>query len=117
MLILILIDVQYSQNNDFSFKKGSNEQNHSSLDFHHSLNRVSPSGGGMGGCPPLPKKLACPPTVLTQKCRFCNFHAVFGHFAQIVPPPVDPIWETLLKKIPPAKFPIPPPLTAIWKTL
>ena len=41
--------------------------------------------------PPLPQKLACPPclplpTVLTHKCTFCNFHAVFDHFAQIVPP-------------------------------
>ena len=35
-----------------------------------------------------------------QKCRFCNFHAVFGHFAQNAPPPsppsVDPTWETLI---------------------
>ena len=30
MLILILIDVQYSQKAIFSFKKGSNHQNHSS---------------------------------------------------------------------------------------
>ena len=30
MLILILIDVQYSQNAVFSFEKGSNRQNHSS---------------------------------------------------------------------------------------
>ena len=29
--------------------------------------------------------MACPPTVLIQKCRFCNFQAVFGHFAQNVP--------------------------------
>ena len=34
--------------------------------------------------------------VRTTKCQFCNFHAVFGNFTQIVPPPVDPIWETLL---------------------
>ena len=39
-----------------------------------------------------------PPTVLTQKCRFCHFHAVLGHFAQTVPPPVDPIWETLQQR-------------------
>ena len=25
------------------------------------------------------------PTVVLEKCWFCNFHAVFGHFAQIVP--------------------------------
>ena len=62
--------------------------------------RVSPSGGGLVGYSSLPEKLTCPPmspppTVLTPKCQFCNFHAVFGHFAQIVPPPIDPIWETL----------------------
>ena len=35
------------------------------------------------------------PHFLTQKCQFCHFHAVLGHFAQIAsPPPVD-IWETL----------------------
>ena len=65
--------------------------------------KVSPSGG-TGGSPPLNEKLACPHrspppppiTVLTQKCQFCNFHAVFGHFVQTVPPsPVDPNWETL----------------------
>ena len=67
--------------------------------------RVSPSGG-TGGDPPLPPHypknwlvpptpMSPPPTVLTQKCRFCHFHAVFDHFAQIVPPPVDPFWKTL----------------------
>ena len=60
---------------------------------------VSPSGVGS---PPVPEKLACPPmsppTALTPKCRFCHFHAVFGHFAQTVPPPVDPIWETLQQR-------------------
>ena len=35
MLILILIDVQYSQNAAFSFEKFSNRQNHSSSDSHH----------------------------------------------------------------------------------
>ena len=54
-------------------------------------------GGGLGGIPPpLPEKLACPPTVLTQKCQFCHFHAVFGHFVQIILPLVDPNWETLI---------------------
>ena len=56
-------------------------------------------GGGLGGIPSLPEKLAYPllgsPTILTQTCRFCNFHAVFGHYAQFVPAPVDPIWKTL----------------------
>ena len=55
----------------------------------------------VGGNPPhYPKNWLvlppCPPTVLTQKCRFCHFHAVFDYLVQIVPPPVDPIWETLL---------------------
>ena len=61
--------------------------------------RVSPSGGGLGwtgGIPPhYLKNWLAPTTVLTQKCQFCNFHAVFGHFAQTVPPTVDPDWETL----------------------
>ena len=35
MLILILIDVQYSQNADFSFEKLWNRQNHSSSGSHH----------------------------------------------------------------------------------
>ena len=35
MLILILIDVQYSQNTVFSFEKFSNRQNHSSSSSHH----------------------------------------------------------------------------------
>ena len=35
MLILILIDVQYSQNAVFSFEKFSNRQNHSSSGSHH----------------------------------------------------------------------------------
>ena len=34
-LILILIDVQYSQNAGFSFEKFSNRQNHSSSGSHH----------------------------------------------------------------------------------
>ena len=34
MLILILIDVKYSQKAVFSFDKGSNGQNHSSGSYH-----------------------------------------------------------------------------------
>ena len=51
--------------------------------------KISPSGGGDWGYPPTTKKIGLPPrspTVLPQKCWFCNLHAVFGHFAQIVPP-------------------------------
>ena len=62
-------------------------------------NRVSPSGETWGGgIPPVPQKLACLPHVphcFHPKCQFCNFHAVFGHFAQTVPPPVDRICEIL----------------------
>ena len=52
--------------------------------------RVSPSErGGLGGIPPdyLKNGLVPPflPTVVTPKCRFCHFHALFGHFAKIVP--------------------------------
>ena len=35
------------------------------------------------------------PYFLPQKCWFCNFHAVFGYFAQIFLSQVEPIWETL----------------------
>ena len=49
-----------------------------------------------GGDPPhYPKNWLVPPMAphcFDAKCRFCNFHAVFGHFAQIVPPN----WEILL---------------------
>ena len=67
-----------------------------------SLDRISPSGGWDWGDPPHYPKMApppCPPPshCFDQKCQFCHFHAVFGHFAQIVPPPVDLIWEILLE--------------------
>ena len=42
MLILILIDVQYSQKTVFSFEEGSNCQNHSSLGSLH-LVKKSPA--------------------------------------------------------------------------
>ena len=43
MLILILIDVQYSQNAVFSFEKFSNRQNHSSSDSHHLVKKSPPA--------------------------------------------------------------------------
>ena len=43
MLILILIDVQYSQNAVFSFEKSSNRQNHSSSDSHHLVKKIPPA--------------------------------------------------------------------------
>ena len=36
------------------------------------------------------------PTALSQKCWFCNFHAVFVHFAQNTPSLVKSKWETLI---------------------
>ena len=42
MLILILIDVQYSQKAVFSFEKGSNGRNHSSSGSHHLIKKILP---------------------------------------------------------------------------
>ena len=41
MLILILIDVPFSQKAVFSFEKGSNHQNHSSLGSQHLVKKSS----------------------------------------------------------------------------
>ena len=43
MLILILIDVQYSQNAEFSFEKFSIRQNHSSSGSHHLVKKTPSS--------------------------------------------------------------------------
>ena len=43
MLILILIDVKYSQKAVFSFEKGLNRQNHSSLGSHHPVKKFPPA--------------------------------------------------------------------------
>ena len=61
-------------------------------------------GEGWRGSPHYPKSWLvpppCSPTVSTQKCRFSNFHVVFGHCAQIsLFPPVDPIRETLPREM------------------
>ena len=42
MLILILLEIQYSQNVDFSFEKGSNGQNHSPSDSYSPDRRILP---------------------------------------------------------------------------
>ena len=42
MLILILIDVRYSQKAVCSFEKGSNSQNHSSSGPHHLVKEMPP---------------------------------------------------------------------------
>ena len=53
------------------------------------MNAGFPLVGGLRVIPsPFSKKWLVPPfypTVLPQKCSFCNFHAVFDHFAQNVP--------------------------------
>ena len=65
---------------------------------------VSASGRtGRGYLPHYPKislpLLPFPPTILLKKCVFCNFHAVFAHFAQNayfvqnVLPLVEPLWK------------------------
>ena len=43
MLVLILIDVRYSQKTVFSFEKGSNCQNHSSSGSHHLVKNPPPA--------------------------------------------------------------------------
>ena len=43
MLMLILIDVQYSQNAVFGFEKFSNRQNHSSSGSHHLVKKITPA--------------------------------------------------------------------------
>ena len=43
MLILILTDVQYSQNVVFDFEKGLNVQNHSLSDSHHPIKKICAS--------------------------------------------------------------------------
>ena len=53
MLILILIDVQYSQNAAFSFEKGSNCQNHSTSGSHHLVNKSPPPSHKIFDFPPV----------------------------------------------------------------
>ena len=57
-------------------------------DLQKDNSKKDDQGGDWEDSHPLPEKLACPfpcsLTVLTQKCWFCVFHAIFGHFAQIV---------------------------------
>ena len=65
MLILILIDVQYSQKAVFSFEKGLNHQNHPSPGSLHLVKRFPPrkisnpppSRGGFTPPPPHPLPL------------------------------------------------------------
>ena len=62
MLILVLIDVQYSQKAVFSFEKGSNCQNHSSSDSLNLVKKFPPSKISSPPTPPFTaiwKTLAC----------------------------------------------------------
>ena len=58
MLILILIDVQYSQEAVFSFEEGLNCQNHFSSGSPHPVKTIPPSqisdSPPPGGIPPMP---------------------------------------------------------------
>ena len=69
MLIFILIDVQYSQNADFSFEKGMNCQNHSSSGSHHPAKKYPP----------------------------VKFLIPLPHWGNLLPPvlPLTAIWKTL----------------------
>ena len=87
MLILILIDFQYSQKVVFSFENGSNNQNHSSGSLH-TVKKSPPvkfSIGGDSSPRPLPLfgkpcTLAALKYILTIQCQisyqpFCFFVA------------------------------------------
>ena len=63
MLILILIDAQYSQKTVFSFQKGLNGQNHSSSGSNYKIKNSPPAKflicsplGGNSPTPPLTTK-------------------------------------------------------------
>ena len=71
MLVSILIDVQYLQNNVFYFVKGLNGQMHSSSDVHHLIKN-----------PPLVKFPILPP--------------LGGDF---LPQPLNAIWKALISDI------------------
>ena len=78
MLILILIDVQYSQNAVFTFGKDLNHQNHSSSGSHHQVEKSPPQQNFWF---PLPMWENLPPSPLltaiwkTLSCPF-NFKMV-----------------------------------------
>ena len=68
MLILILIDIQYSQKAVSSFEKGLNHQNHSSSDFLYSVKKFPP-------------------------VKFLILPTPLGRI--YLPPPLTTIWKTL----------------------
>ena len=80
MVILILIDVQYSQNAVFSFEKGSNCQNHSSSGSHHPVKKFPYSkiadfcGGISPNLPPPPH-----PPDLAKPCNRLCFRFLLNH--------------------------------------
>ena len=71
MLILSLIDVQYSQTAVFSFEKGSNRQNHFSSGSVHPAKKIPP-----------PSKISDSPH--------------WGIYP-LLPPPLTAIWKTLVR--------------------
>ena len=70
VLISILIDVQYLQNDVFYFEKGLNGQMHSSSDAHHLIRKSTPS------------KISYSPST-----------------RGLFPPPLNAIWKTLISGI------------------
>ena len=85
MLILILIDFQYSQNAVFSFEKGSNCLNHSYSDSLHPVKKCTPTPP----TPPPPVKFLIPPPLGGRE------------FTQ----PVTAIWKSLITVL---NFPLEP---------
>ena len=97
MLILILIDIQYSQKAVFSFEKCSNQQNHSSSGSLHPVNRIArsktydslpTSGGGIRPPPsPHPSPLAQKPCIngtnFLPTPKSPTFKNIFGLFPKI----------------------------------
>ena len=73
MLILILIDVQYLQNLVFSFEKGSNVQNHSLSDSHHSIKKFPPAKFPI----PLLKGFSCLPLNTIWKTLMMGIYTLF----------------------------------------
>ena len=73
MLILILIDVQYSQNAVFTFGKDLNHQNHSSSGSHHQVEK-SPQQNFWFSLPMRDNLPPLPPLTAIRKTLSCPFN-------------------------------------------
>ena len=84
ILVLILINVQHSQKAAFSFEKGSNHQNHSSLGSLHPIKNLPQYNGivVLCNCIMLEKKkdpfswmgFNCLKAIATSKKQFTFYH-------------------------------------------